>query len=76
MRGAGKTTLSRIAAKAFSYGFVDVDHEIEERLKARSDGCTTIKQLVERDGWDVFRKLELEVFEEVMEKFKLNTIIR
>ena len=54
-RGSGKTAVAVAVAHALKRTVVSTDAEIERRA-----GCT-IKDFVERNGWDAFRDLESEV---------------
>lgn len=53
-RASGKTTLGRALAEALEYRFVDTD-----RLVLESTGMT-VAEIVEREGWDGFRRRESE----------------
>ena len=79
MRGAGKTSQSRVLAGQFRYKLVDVDEEIERRLQMRADRDQqrqSIKEMVEKEGWDAFRALELRVFEDIVQQYPYDAIIR
>ncbi len=62
LRGSGKTKLGEILAKELGLKFYDLDQEIEKKIK------TTVKDLVEKKGWDFFRKTENEVLTKHIEK--------
>lgn len=51
-RGTGKTTASRLLSEMLGFSFIDTDQRIEERIG------TTIRELVDRTGWESFRKME------------------
>jgi len=59
--GSGKTTVGKILSKKLKYPFVDLDNEIEFR-----EGLT-IPQIFSLKGEKYFRKLEMEVLEDVTE---------
>ncbi|EPR41934.1 Shikimate kinase [Desulfovibrio sp. X2] len=59
LRGSGKTTVGRRAAKRLDRPFVDTDALIAERIG------TTIADFVAENGWDAFRELEHQVLAEV-----------
>lgn len=62
MRGAGKTTTGRWAAKSLNRKLLDLDTELEIR-----EG-RPIPDIVRQDGWDEFRKKELAVLKAVMKE--------
>ena len=62
MRGAGKTTTGRWAAKSLNRKLLDLDTELEFR-----DG-RSIPDIVRQDGWDEFRNKELNVLKAVMKE--------
>lgn len=62
MRGAGKTTTGRWAAKSLNRKLLDLDTELEVREKRE------IPDIVRRDGWEEFRKKELAVLKSVMKE--------
>ncbi|KAJ2468629.1 hypothetical protein GGI02_003644 [Coemansia sp. RSA 2322] len=57
MRGVGKSTLGRAAARALGLAFVDMDEELE-RVVGK-----TIPQIIAADGWDAFRAHETRLLE-------------
>lgn len=61
-RATGKTTIGMLLAKNLDMQFVDMDKIIEKRAGQ------TIKEIVDRDGWQAFRKRELELLEELSHK--------
>jgi shikimate kinase len=58
-RGTGKTTLGRLLARKLKYVFVDTDQRICQRKGA------SIKAIIDREGWDGFRRCEAEVLTEL-----------
>jgi shikimate kinase len=58
-RCTGKTTVGKSLAAACGWVFVDTDEELM-RKNGRS-----VREIVERDGWAVFRKLESDTIREV-----------
>ncbi|GBG27741.1 Pentafunctional AROM polypeptide [Hondaea fermentalgiana] len=60
MRGAGKSTLGRVGATVLGYAFIDMDEELER------DAGKSCGDIVAAEGWDGFRRLELEAFEKVL----------
>ncbi len=52
MRGSGKTSVGQALAKRLGWAFMDTDALVETEC-----GCS-ITELVEREGWEVFRALE------------------
>lgn len=59
MRAAGKTTLGKNCASAFSSKFLDLDEQIDD-----------IQGLVKREGWPAFRARETEVLKEAIARVK------
>ena len=65
MRGAGKTTTGRWAAKSLSSEhkkLIDLDTELEMREKR------TIPEIIRQDGWEYFRERELALLKLVMKE--------
>jgi len=60
MRGAGKTTSGRWAAKSLGRKLMDLDNEFELREKR------TIPEVIRQSGWEYFRQKELELLQSVM----------
>ncbi|KAG5436961.1 hypothetical protein PCANB_001371 [Pneumocystis canis] len=69
MRGAGKTTLGQLAATLLEREFIDLDLAIENDVKM------TIPELIQKHGWDIFRKKELYFLKTFLIKKKENYII-
>jgi len=61
-RGSGKTTIGKLLAERLSLSFLDLDEEIQRRVGL------TIKEMVERYGWNYFRERERESLEDLMNK--------
>ncbi len=59
-RATGKTTVARLLAQSLGLAFVDLDHLIEERAGI------TIKEIVARYGWSVFRAQERQALLEMV----------
>ncbi|KAI1320063.1 EPSP synthase-domain-containing protein [Xylariaceae sp. FL0255] len=61
MRGAGKTTAGGWLAKILGRPFIDLDEELERRAGR------TIPEIIHgtENGWDVFRKKELDLLKDV-----------
>ena len=57
MRGVGKTTFGKYAANQLGYGFIDVDDAVTKDV-----GCS-IKEYIDRKGWDGFREAEFRILE-------------
>lgn len=58
--GSGKSTIAKLAAKKMGLPFIDLDAKIEERENA------SVENIFERNGEIYFRKIEHEVFKELM----------
>ncbi|KTW30439.1 pentafunctional AROM polypeptide [Pneumocystis jirovecii RU7] len=69
MKGAGKTTLGQFAANLLEREFIDLDLAIEKDVKM------TILELVQKHGWDTFRKKELYFLKNLLAEKKENYII-
>lgn len=65
LRGTGKSTVGKLVAKRLGMDFVDVDNFIETKHQIN------IKQAVQKNGWEYFRKLEAEAIEEITKKSNL-----
>ncbi|TQN72091.1 Pentafunctional AROM polypeptide [Colletotrichum shisoi] len=63
MRGAGKTTAGRWMADTLRRPFIDLDEELERRA-----GMTIPEMIRGSRGWDGFRKDELDLLRDVLEK--------
>lgn len=69
MRATGKTTMSSVIASKTGFTNIDIDHYFEKRIGK------TIKEFVEENSWDEFRKQELEVTKEILSKYPTDHII-
>lgn len=65
-RCAGKTTMGKALAQHMNLSFTDIDD-----LVVKKAGCS-IPEIVEKQGWEGFRKLESEALKEAAEN---NTVI-
>ena len=61
MRGAGKTTMGLLGATILEREFVDLDVELEKLVGM------SIPKVVEKEGWQGFRRHELKVLENFLE---------
>ncbi|MFN7675509.1 shikimate kinase [Flavobacterium sp.] len=59
--GVGKTTIARFLAQKMNWKWVDLDKIIEEKMNL------SIKELFQQKGEIYFRKIEYEVFKELVE---------
>jgi pentafunctional AROM polypeptide len=62
MRGAGKTTSGRWAARSLGKKLVDLDTELEIRERK------TIPEIIREHGWDHFRQVELNLLKSVIKE--------
>ncbi|KIV79748.1 3-phosphoshikimate 1-carboxyvinyltransferase [Exophiala sideris] len=62
MRGAGKTTSGRWAARSLRKKLIDLDTELESREKR------TIPEIIRESGWEYFRERELALLKAVMKE--------
>lgn len=69
MRAAGKSTMSDVISSKTGFSILDVDKYYEKKIGK------TIKEFVEKNSWEEFRKQELETFKEILAKYPKNTII-
>lgn len=67
LRGSGKSELARRLAKTMKRMYLDTDREIEKQAH-----CTTGK-LIDRKGWNFFRKIEKYVVRRVSKSY--NSVI-
>lgn len=58
-RAAGKTTMGRLLAEKLNYSFIDTDVYLFEKTQH------TVAEIVEKEGWEGFRKRESQVLKEV-----------
>ncbi len=58
-RATGKSSIGKILADLLDFGFVDTDEVIEKRQGE------TIADMVDRGGWDLFRRREADVLLEL-----------
>ncbi len=58
-RASGKTTMGRLLAEKLNYSFVDTDVYLYESTQR------TVAEIVEKEGWEGFRKLESQVLKDV-----------
>jgi shikimate kinase/shikimate kinase/3-dehydroquinate synthase len=66
MMGSGKSSIGSLVAKKLKLDFIDIDKEIENKLK------TSIRKIFETRGEDYFRKFEEET---TLKKLKLNSVV-
>lgn len=65
MRASGKTFLGAIGAAALGRTFVDADVFFNQKLGVK-DG---LGEFVKQNGWPAFRRLELEILEELIARY-------
>ncbi len=63
LRGSGKTEIGRRLAKTMKRMYIDTDREIEKQAQ-----CST-SRLIERKGWNFFRKIEKYVVRRVCKMY-------
>ncbi|CCE62262.1 hypothetical protein TPHA_0C01060 [Tetrapisispora phaffii CBS 4417] len=63
MRAAGKTTISKWCASALGYKLIDLDDYFEE-----IHGNQTVKEFVNQNSWEDFRKEETRIFKDLISK--------
>ncbi|KAG9286466.1 hypothetical protein G9A89_014632 [Geosiphon pyriformis] len=69
MRGVGKTTLGKAAAKLLNRKFLDMDDHFE------ATHSTTILEFIKKEGWSAFRAKEAEILLNVLENYPFDYII-
>jgi pentafunctional AROM polypeptide len=69
MRATGKSTMSKVISSVTGFEILDTDVYFEKKINK------SIKQFVEENSWDEFRKQELELFKEILAKYGKNHII-
>lgn len=62
LRGSGKTTVGKAFAQDLGWEFVDLDRAITQKAGKE------VKEIVQEQGWEGFRKIERETFAEVLQK--------
>ena len=65
MPGSGKSTIGKQLSEKLKYSFYDTDDEIEKQEKIK------IKDIFCQKGEDYFRAVEIDVFNELMNKNKI-----
>ncbi|CCG82719.1 Pentafunctional AROM polypeptide [Taphrina deformans PYCC 5710] len=68
MRGAGKTTMGRLAAKILGRPFIDLDDMLEQDYGRR------IPLITETDGWPAFREMELATLKKFIQTKSLGWV--
>lgn len=68
-RGCGKTTFGKRLSEYLSYDFIDLDQRLAEQLGV------SIEQIVEKEGWEGFRKRECECLKQTFENAPENAVI-
>ena len=63
MRGAGKTTMAKVAASELRCDYVDLDDVMEAK-----NGGKTCREIIDAVGWDGFRAKEVEILRETLSK--------
>ncbi|KAI9025461.1 EPSP synthase-domain-containing protein [Hyaloraphidium curvatum] len=69
MRGAGKSTLARVAASGLGRIYVDMDEHFEATVGE------TIQQVIKEKGWDEFRRLEVEQLRDVLDRHPTGAVV-
>lgn len=69
MRGAGKTSMGRFAARTLKRPFEDVDQYFEKTLS------TTIPEFIKEHGWSAFREQEAKMLTELLAKYPTKHVI-
>ncbi len=59
-RATGKTSIGKALAEKLKWKFLDLDEEIQKKTKK------SIKEIVEKEGWERFRNLEKEFLREIL----------
>lgn len=62
MRGAGKTTVSKLLSKKLKKPYMETDDLVVKKAKMN------IPKIIENHGWDYFRDVESEVVDEICQK--------
>ncbi len=63
-RATGKTSVGRELARMLGCAFLDLDDRVE------AAAGTTISQIVEKNGWEAFRKMEAEALKDALDSGK------
>jgi pentafunctional AROM polypeptide len=69
MRAAGKSTMSKVISSTAGFSIIDIDEYFEKKINK------TIKEFIEENSWEEFRKQELATFEEVLAKYPTNHVL-
>ena len=64
LRGSGKTEIAKILSKKLEWNFIDIDEEIENSQNMK------ISEIIEKHGWEYFRKKETEATTKASESEK------
>ncbi|RME91216.1 MAG: shikimate kinase [Candidatus Hydrogenedentota bacterium] len=68
-RGIGKSTIAKRLAKRWNIEVIHLDRKIEQ------DNQKTIHEIVEEQGWEVFRQLETKALKDVIENQTGNVLL-
>lgn len=68
-RGSGKTTFGKRLAEYLAYDFIDLDHRLTGKLGV------SIEQIVEKEGWEGFRRREGACLKQTLENIPPNAVI-
>jgi pentafunctional AROM polypeptide len=69
MRGAGKTTLGKFAARVLGFKFIDVDEYVETSIGKK------ISDIVKEEGWECFRRYETECLKKIVSENDFKCVI-
>ena len=68
MRGVGKSTTAKLVEKQLGWRNYDLDEIVLERMREKDPSLVSLREMVDKLGWGLFREIEKKIFYEHMQK--------